>query len=125
MLEAWKLDGGANASPLALYWKKDFGRTWEYRFIDPPHHINSRDNTGKYDSVEWLITLNRLEHNLVEYGCKPLHLTGTEYMYLVLWLLKATPTDRWSKARKLLETKISEGRIEEIKRVGRGLQRTK
>lgn len=101
MLLAWKADSGANASPLHAYWKKEFGRHWEYKVIDHPHHLFSRDNSGKWDGTEYLITLNRMEHQWCEDGCKPLKLTGIEYEYLILLGLKDKPNDRWTEAREL------------------------
>lgn len=121
MLLAWKADGGANASPLHAYWKKEFGKKWEYKLIDPPHHILSRDNSGKYDGVEFLITLNRLEHRMCEDGCKPLKLTGIEYMWLVLWLLNGKENNRWDRARALLGRKIAHKRMGEIIKLGETL----
>src|SRR3990172_12237123 len=114
MLEAWNLDNQSNASPLALYWKKDFGRTWEYKFIAPPHHFLNRDKSGKYDSVEYLMTLNRLEHNFCELGCKPLQLTGVEYEYLILWLSMGRPNNRWDEPRHLKAKKLEATALKRI-----------
>lgn len=115
------MDGKINASPLALYWKKDKGTTWEYKLVDHPHHINSRDNTGLYDGVEWLITLNRLEHDFCEKGCKPLGLTGTEYTYLLLYLKVGKPDDRWEKARVMLSRKMSEKRFKVVIKIAKSI----
>jgi hypothetical protein len=121
MREAWLLDKDTNVSPLALYWKKDFGKTWDYTFIDAPHHIAGRDSTGKYDGIEWLITLNRLEHRYCEDGCKPLKLTGSEYTYLLLWLLRDKPNNRWDKARQFVGKKITRERMKEIHKLAETL----
>ena len=121
MKEAWYLDGQTNVSPLHPYWKKEFGRTWEYKLIDPPHHIAGRDNTGKYDGVEWLITLNRLEHRYCEDGCKSLKLTGNEYQYLILWLLRDKPNNRWTEAKAFIGKKITRTRMGQIHRLAETL----
>lgn len=114
MREAWYLDRQTNVSPLHHYWRKEFGKTWEWALADPPHHLLSRDNSGKHDGVEFLITLNRLEHRMCELGCKPLKLTGKEYEFLILWLLAFKPNNRWTMARIEISRKIPRERLTEL-----------
>lgn len=131
MKQAFKIDGGKSASPISKE-LETWARHWtavhllgtlaeeahlgKFKIYDV-HHIMGRTNTGEFDTLEYLITLNRLEHECVEGDCVIENLRGDEYMYLILYLLRKSTKNRWNKPRELIEKNISIERLEYIRKI--------
>ena len=130
MKQAWELDGGksvgANYKDLLKDARQRYakcGNIWTADNLAKVStfdvcHLNHRTNTGEFDGLGWLATASRLEHNFMD-GKEPAphNLTAEEYKYWFLHLLRKSNKDRWHLPRELLETKISEKRLKEIKEI--------
>ncbi len=128
MRAAWRIDGGTSVG----FHYKQLLKDARQRYAEKGNtltadnllklntfdvcHLNHRTNTGEFDTLEWLITLSRQEHLWIDGGEQAPHdLTAEEYKYYLLWSLRNSPKNRWSKPLKLIEKNITVERLEYIR----------